>query len=719
MKSEQMTLASRERAWLPWLGATGKLRMGWSCWLNRATYAIVEKTFDGIAHGRLGFLMHWAEGNWVFLAALTRQIAESRPDALQQLLVEWLEHAQDYSELFVTDRSGKVLASSHAKQIGVVALHPKVLAEGLKANFLHGPYVDPLTQAIGPSSSKFHDAVTLMFIHPVIRDGVTVGCLCGRVPNDVMSDIIQREAGHVYRDSGDNYIFMVESRFDQDIKPGTALSRSRFEDAAFTLGDNLRQGVKTAYGTVSIRQHTELELCFTDPATRELHPGVRETIRKGENLFVTYPGYPDYRHIPVIGKGVTFQIPGSPDRWGMMCEGDLEEAYRRRSLPYRALKRLLLLGIAGAATLFTIRYFLHPDATEMIAWGLGTAAAALLAFHYGTLVPVSRRIDAMSMFLLDTAECGGKLDRRLIWGTLVNDEIGDLGRWINSFVDKIDDTVSSVLGVAKRVSASAAALSKISAKVADGSRQQNSAAATTTGAVSQMSSSIAQVALHAGSTEEISRKSSALSHEGKTIVHEAAHELENTAASINRLAEMIGGLEQRSAEISNITKAIKEIADQTNLLALNASIEAARAGEQGRGFAVVADEVRKLAERTAQSTAEITGMVRSIQEETRHAVGAMQICREQTERGVGLAIRAGQSLDQINSGADHTQRMISEIVIATQEQSHAGTDIAHNIEQIARMAEQNNAEVLDASRAAHTLEQLAEDLQKAVGKFSA
>ena len=81
LQSERMNLSSRERAWLPWLGATGKLRMGWSCWLNRATYAIVEKTFDGIAHSRLGFLMHWAEGNWVFLAALTRQIAESRPDA--------------------------------------------------------------------------------------------------------------------------------------------------------------------------------------------------------------------------------------------------------------------------------------------------------------------------------------------------------------------------------------------------------------------------------------------------------------------------------------------------------------------------------------------------------------------------------------------------------------------------------------------------------------
>ena len=164
------------------------------------------------------------------------------------------------------------------------------------------------------------------------------------MPNDVLGDLIQREAGHIFVDSGDNYLFMVKSVFDPAVQPGTALSRSRFEDDTFSLGENLKQGVHTDFGVVKIRSHTEFELVFNDPATGKLHPGVRETIARGANLFVKYPGYSDYRHIPVIGKGVTFQMPGSPDTWGMMCEADLEEANRFRSVNFLMMSTNLIAG---------------------------------------------------------------------------------------------------------------------------------------------------------------------------------------------------------------------------------------------------------------------------------------------------------------------------------------------------------------------------------------
>ena len=718
LKSQSMALTASERRWLPWFGKTGKLAMGWSSFLNRHTYEVVEHTFEGIADTRKKILTHWVEGHWDYLQRLARVLATEFPNLSATTLLERRKHAPDFSELYVTNPQGQVLVSTHAPHIGRQDANLRAHAEGLKAPFLLGPYADPATRALGPSVSKFHDAVTLLFYQPIVLDGKRLGCLCGRVPNDVMSDLIQREAGHVYRDSGDNYLFMVESRFDPSIRPGTALSRSRFEDDSFSLGDNLKQGVRTRFGVVQVEQHTELELMFTDPATRALHPGVRETIRRGENVFVTYPAYPDYRHVPVIGKGITFQLRGSPDRWGMMCEADLEEVYRRRSINYKLMRLALLVGGSIFLILNFLWYQVHLDEYTMQAIIIGLLLFGAAVFYGMGLNPIIRRLERMTKFFLQVAECGATLKNRIDLDSFHSDESGELGRWINSFVDKMDDTVDRVLLVAGQVSHSSADLAQTSAQVADGSRRQTISAQSTAASVEQVTAAIQRVAEQVNTTQSISTRASNLSREGHKVVQRASDEMIKIAESVNHSSQLIAQLGERSGEISGIVRVIKDIADQTNLLALNAAIEAARAGEQGRGFAVVAEEVRNLAERTAKSTTEITRMISAIQQETSQAVTTMKQCSQQACEGVQLATQAAESLGQINQGANETLQMVQSIADATKEQSHAGQEIARNVEGIATMAQQNNASVLRASASAHNLEQFAADLQNAVSKFT-
>ncbi|WOD06301.1 hypothetical protein [Marinomonas sp. GJ51-6] len=219
LKSSQMSLSAQELGWLPWFGSNGRFSLFWSCYLNKEMYQNVEKTFESISSTRVKLLKTWVNGQWSQLEVLLDLVSDSFPNISVKTLQERLDIVPDVSEYFVIDAQGKVIQSTTSSRLNTVEANPKAVAEGLKTEFLHDPYIDPNTLDIGSSSSKFHDAVTLMFYLPIKQNGVNVGAVCARVPNDVLGDLIQREAGHIYKESGDNYLFMVKSEFDKSILP--------------------------------------------------------------------------------------------------------------------------------------------------------------------------------------------------------------------------------------------------------------------------------------------------------------------------------------------------------------------------------------------------------------------------------------------------------------------------------------------------------------------
>ena len=299
------------------------------------------------------------------------------------------------------------------------------------------------------------------------------------------------------------------------------------------------------------------------------------------------------------------------------------------------------------------------------------------------------------------------------------DEIAQAGEAFNLLMGGLQGIIRNVSESADRVRRSAGQVAASTAQVSSGSQAQSEAAAAIAATMEQMTVSIDQVAEHASEAHSSSLENGNLSSKGSEVILQVVSDMRSIADTVNQSSVIIQDLGRQSDEIYSIVQVIREIADQTNLLALNAAIEAARAGEQGRGFAVVADEVRKLAERTSQSTKVIAEIVGKIQEGTKSAVSSMETGVSQVNRGVALAGQADGAINQISSGAQKVVHAASDISAAIKEQSVASTDVARNVERVAQMSDENHAAIQDVASSAHSLENLAEELERAVKKFKA
>jgi methyl-accepting chemotaxis protein len=243
---------------------------------------------------------------------------------------------------------------------------------------------------------------------------------------------------------------------------------------------------------------------------------------------------------------------------------------------------------------------------------------------------------------------------------------------------------------------------------------QASSVSETSASIDEMVASIQRVADTAKVLLDISNRSREEVQSGITTMDKATEGLNKINGTILSSGEIISVLGHRADDIGKIIEVIDDLAEQTNLLALNAAIEAARAGEHGLGFAVVADEVRKLAEKSAQSTKEISELIESIQKEARKAVENMHESTEIVDQGLRLGQDLNQALRKISNVVTEVYKFAQEIGAATNEQSHGSSQIARATTRLNEITHEINSAVEEQASGAHAVVKAMERMRELV-----
>lgn len=342
-------------------------------------------------------------------------------------------------------------------------------------------------------------------------------------------------------------------------------------------------------------------------------------------------------------------------------------------------------------------------------------AAALLPFGVSLIMkslilsPVTKMVETIE------AVAHGNLTRRI--DVKATDEIGEMAKHFNIFVEKLHDAITHVAESSNQVSSAAGTLDNATEQMASGVEEaamQVNTVATASEEMSKTSTEIAQNCVVAVKSSEDANRSV---NKGETIIQQTITVMNHINGRVKESAELIRSLGGRSDQIGQIVGLINDVADQTNLLALNAAIEAARAGEHGRGFAVVADEVRKLAERTSHATKEISDTIRAMQAETKKAVSSMEEGVNEVGKGTAEAAKSGEALKDILFHIQKVTGEINQIAVASEEETATTNEIATNIQQISEVMQETARRIQENSSASSQLAGLSKGLKEMVGQF--
>lgn len=348
---------------------------------------------------------------------------------------------------------------------------------------------------------------------------------------------------------------------------------------------------------------------------------------------------------------------------------------------------------------------------------LVTAIVVGISLLIGAFVgrTVSRPLRNVSDMMQEIADGDGDLRQRLPEDG--NDELSELGRRFNAFVVKIQTTIQEVGATTHQVASAAEELSRVANETRASVQEQGSETDQIASAINEMAATIQQISGNASEVEGAASDADRMAREGGETIAGAQSAVNMLSEEIQESANSINALAEKSDDIQQVLSVIQAVTEQTNLLALNAAIEAARAGDHGRGFSVVADEVRQLAKRSAESADQIREMIDGFVNESRSAVERMNRSRDRSSETVERINHATGALTTIEKSVGQIHDQVIQIATAAEQQSQVAEEINQNVIRIVDAAQRSETGVSQTNEASLELARLGESLRDLVNQF--
>ena len=259
----------------------------------------------------------------------------------------------------------------------------------------------------------------------------------------------------------------------------------------------------------------------------------------------------------------------------------------------------------------------------------------------------------------------------------------------NTTVENLKEIIGQIIEAAYTINTAATEIAAGNSDLSRRTEQQASSLEKTASSMEQLTSAVQQNAENAKQANQLALGSAEVAGKGGAVV--------------SKVVATMNSINESSKKIVDIISVIDSIAFQTNILALNAAVEAARAGEQGKGFAVVAAEVRNLAQRSAAAAREIKSLIGN--------------SVEKVADGSKLVSQAGLTMEEIVTSIKRVTDIMSEITLASAEQSRGIVQVNSAISQMDEVTQQNAALVEQAAAAAESMQTQAHNLSLAVDIF--